>query len=84
MILRPGHRARVAMSFGKRALSYWDTPHARWRVAPGCYRLMVGRSSRDILLRAVLAVGGASCPGAVGQGPGGGGGGEPEDPGLRR
>ena len=34
-------------------------------MAPGCYGVMVGRSSRDIDQQATLAVGNASCPGAA-------------------
>jgi hypothetical protein len=36
-----------------------------WRIAPGCYRVLVGRSSREIEQRAVIAVRGARCPGAA-------------------
>ena len=32
-----------------------------WAVAPDCYRVMVGRSSRDIRLEGVVAQGGALC-----------------------
>jgi beta-glucosidase len=59
--LRRESSTRVAFAIDRRALSYWNTAAGGWRVAPGCYRVMVGRSSRAILRRATLAVGGASC-----------------------
>lgn len=61
--LRPGRGTAVAFKLGRRAFAYWDTPHKRWRVAPGCYGVMVGRSSRKIVQRATIAVGGATCAG---------------------
>jgi beta-glucosidase len=64
--LAPGARGRAEFELDRRALSYWDTSVRDWRVAPGCYRLFVGRSSRDTVARETLAVDGASCgPGAV-------------------
>jgi beta-glucosidase len=59
------HRRRtVTFKLGRRAFAYWDTPGHRWRVAPGCYGVMVGRSSRNIVQRTTIAVGGAACRGA--------------------
>ena len=49
--LRPGARRRVRFTLDDRALSYWDTGASAWRVAPGCYRLLVGSSSRNLPLR---------------------------------
>src|SRR5439155_3348862 len=63
--LDPGQTGRVTMRVDQRALSYWDVDSDDWQVAPGCYGVMVGRSSRDIVQRATLAVGGARCPGAA-------------------
>ncbi|HEY1594064.1 MAG TPA: glycoside hydrolase family 3 C-terminal domain-containing protein [Thermoleophilaceae bacterium] len=62
--LAPGESRRVTFAITPRDLSYWDTGAGDWRIAPGCYGVMVGRSSRDIVRRATLAVG-ASCPGAA-------------------
>ena len=45
-----------------RALSYWHEGSRRWRVAAGCYGVQVGRSSRDIRLRGVLAIRATTCP----------------------
>ena len=47
----PGAAKRVRFRLGRRAFSYWDTPADRWKVAPGCYRIAVGESSRDLPLR---------------------------------
>ena len=63
MSLRPGARARVTFPLSSRALSYWDARHDRWVVAPGCYRIMLGSSSRDIAARARLALRGGRCTG---------------------
>ena len=43
------------------ALSYWDTPSGRWRVAPGCYRVMLGHSSRNIVRQIIMPFAGGSC-----------------------
>jgi beta-glucosidase len=57
--LRPGQSARVRFPVDARALSSWDA--GAWRVVPGCHRVKVGRSSRDLPLRGLLAVGGQRC-----------------------
>lgn len=61
LALEPGARRRVTFRLDRRALSYWNVQAHGWAVAPGCYRVMVGRSSRDIRLRGAFAVGGARC-----------------------
>jgi hypothetical protein len=55
----------VSFPIDQRSLSYWDTSAQAWKVASGCYRVMVGHSSRDIALQGTIAVGAASCPGAL-------------------
>ena len=58
----PSGRSRgLSFVLNDRDFSFWDADRNRWRVAPGCYRLMVGSSSRDIRLRAVLARRGTGC-----------------------
>ena len=56
LALRPGRARRVSFRLDRRALSYWDRGSSRWRVAGGCYRVMVGRSSRDIRLRGAFGI----------------------------
>jgi beta-glucosidase len=63
--LQAGESRTVTMTLGQRAFSYWGT--GGWTVAKGCYRIMVGSSSRDIAQQKVVSVGGASCPGAAAQ-----------------
>jgi hypothetical protein len=48
-----------------RSFAYWSPAAGGWRVAPGCYRVMVGRSSRDVPLAATVAVGQVTCAGAI-------------------
>ena len=62
--LAPGQSARVSFPLDARALSYWEASANNWRVAAGCYGVMVGSSSRDLPLAGVLSVNGATCPGA--------------------
>jgi beta-glucosidase len=56
-----GRSRRLTFVLNDRDLSFWDADTNRWRVAPGCYRVMVGSSSRDIRLHTVLARRGAGC-----------------------
>jgi beta-glucosidase len=64
LTLAPGHSARVGFPLDTRALAYWNTATGRWSVAAGCDPVMVGSSSRELPLKGLLAVNGASCPGA--------------------
>jgi beta-glucosidase len=63
--LRPGRRTRIHFQLGARAFSFWNARRDRWQAAPGCYGVLLGRSSRDIVARATIAVSGAHCPGAA-------------------
>jgi beta-glucosidase len=62
--LDPGASGRVSIALDQRAFSYWDAGRHEWRVAPGCYRVMAGRSSADLPLKGVIAAG-AHCAGAL-------------------
>ena len=48
----PSGRSRdLTFVLEDRDFAVWDVDTHRWRVAPGCYRVMLGSSSRDIRLR---------------------------------
>ena len=51
----------MTFSLEDRDFSYWDVRRHAWRVAAGCYRILVGSSSRDIRLEDVIARGSAGC-----------------------
>ena len=55
--LRPGETKRVSFRLDDRAFSYWSSA-GRWEVAPGCYRIGVGASSRELPLQGVVGPGG--------------------------
>jgi beta-glucosidase len=61
--LAPGQSQRVSLPLAARAFSYWSDAANGWRVAPGCDKIAVGSSSRELPLAGAIAVGGASCPG---------------------
>jgi beta-glucosidase len=63
--LAPGETRRVSFALDRRAFSYWYTGEAAWRVAPGCYRILAGSSSRDLPLEETLALSDASCDSAA-------------------
>jgi hypothetical protein len=65
--LNPGESKTVTMKLDRRSFSYWDSGAGGWTVAKGCYRIMVGSSSRDIAQQGRVAVGGAKCSGALAQ-----------------
>jgi beta-glucosidase len=51
--LDAGETATVSFELDERAFSYWDSG---WRADPGTYRILVGRSSRDIRLEEEVAL----------------------------
>src|SRR5262249_19145890 len=52
--LRPGETKRVSISLDGRAFSYYDAEAKQWRVDPGEFEILVGRSSQQIELRGKL------------------------------
>jgi beta-glucosidase len=60
--LPPGRSETMSFPLDERAFSYWDVGTGGWRVAPGCYGVFVGSSSRDLPLQGAISRGGASCP----------------------
>lgn len=52
--LDPGKSKRVRFRLNRRAFAHWDSDGDRWKVAPGCARVLVGSSSRKTPLRALL------------------------------
>ena len=49
--LKPGKSKRVRFSLDTRALSYWNVSAHGWKVHPGCFKVMVGKSSRNLPLK---------------------------------
>ena len=60
--LAAGASGHVHLELDARAFAYWSTAANDWRVAPGCYQILLGRSSRDIVATASVPLGGGSCP----------------------
>ncbi|MFG2086235.1 MULTISPECIES: beta-glucosidase [unclassified Spirillospora] len=46
--LAPGESTRVTFPLSPRSFAYWNEGAKAWKVADGCYRVMVGSSSREI------------------------------------
>ncbi len=59
--LAPGERRSLRFELSARDLSYWDEEQAGWVLAPGCYRVMLGHSSRDLPLQGSVPLGGGVC-----------------------
>jgi beta-glucosidase len=54
--LAPDRARRVRFELDRRALSYWNANADRWKLAKGCVRVLIGRSSRRTPLESTLAV----------------------------
>jgi beta-glucosidase len=54
--LQPGETGHVRLELNARDFSYWNTKDHRWAILPGVYKMMVGSSSRDILLRGQVSI----------------------------
>jgi beta-glucosidase len=53
-----GEARRVHFRLGRRAFAHWD---GGWQVAPGCYTVLAGSSSRALPLHRRVALGGGAC-----------------------
>lgn len=81
--LDPGQARRVTAELGPDDLSYFDVEAGGWRVAPGCYTIELGYSSRNLVDEAVLPVEAecaAAAPSARGPQPPGQGAESPAQP----
>jgi beta-glucosidase len=52
--LEPGDTIDVSLAIEDRDLAYWDEAGGGWTIEPGRFEILIGRSSRDIRLRASL------------------------------
>jgi uncharacterized RDD family membrane protein YckC len=59
--LAPGASRVVKIRLDSRAFSYWSEATDAWQVAPGCYRLDIGTSSRNAVLSSQRAMAGGRC-----------------------
>jgi beta-glucosidase len=56
ILLQPGQTLPVQLTLNKRSFSYWDILSNSWTVVPGTYQIMVGDSSRNILLQSQITI----------------------------
>jgi beta-glucosidase len=61
LALAAGQSLDVSFALDQRSFSYWDVASSSWQVAPGCYGVQVGASSRNLPLQGLIARGGAAC-----------------------
>lgn len=54
--LEPGESRKVVFVLDKRAFAYWNIPLHDWHVASGEYEIMIGKSSRDIVLNKSIQI----------------------------
>lgn len=54
MRLTPGQTGHYSVSLDTRAFEHWDTTIHNWAITPGSYQIMVGTSSRDIVLTGAI------------------------------
>jgi len=56
ILLQPGQTLPVQLTLNQRSFSYWDILSNSWKVVPGTYQIMVGNSSRNILLQSQITI----------------------------
>ncbi|MBU6410440.1 MAG: glycoside hydrolase family 3 C-terminal domain-containing protein, partial [Verrucomicrobia bacterium] len=54
--LKPGQTRHVCLKLEPESFAHWDTQAGGWRIAPGTYGILIGQSSRDIVLRGQVTV----------------------------
>jgi len=53
--LQPGETRRVSVELDRRSFAYYDVETRAWRVTPGTFEILIGRSSKDIVLKGSLS-----------------------------
>ena len=61
VFLKPGESKEVTLTLGRKQLEIYAPAMKKWVVEPGCYDIMVGRSSRDIVLEDTVQVHSSEC-----------------------
>ncbi|MEH7158739.1 glycoside hydrolase family 3 C-terminal domain-containing protein [Neobacillus drentensis] len=56
VFLQPGEEKTVTFELGKRAFAYYNVKLKEWHVETGTFEILVGKSSRNILLRDTVDV----------------------------
>jgi len=54
--LQPGEVRDVTLELPPESFRHWEEKTASWQVAPGTYRVFVGRSSRDVVWEGTIPV----------------------------
>ncbi|WP_123041138.1 beta-glucosidase [Cohnella candidum] len=54
--LQPGEKKSVSFTLDKRSFAFYDVSLKDWRVETGDFEILVGRSSRDIVLSSLISV----------------------------
>lgn len=54
--LQPGERKTVHFTLAKRAFAYWNTTLSDWHAQSGEYKLLIGKSSRAIVLEKAVTI----------------------------
>jgi beta-glucosidase len=60
--LKPGADTAVELRIDPRLLGVFSTADHAWRVAPGTYKIMVGRSAADLTLETSVQLAGRKLP----------------------
>ncbi len=56
VFLRPGQSKRVHLKLDPGSLRCWDTHKGEWSILSGKYRIMIGSSSREIVLKGYVSI----------------------------
>jgi beta-glucosidase len=56
VFLKKGESKRIEIELTKKDFAYWDVKTHDWKTEPGEFEILIGTSSRDILLRGKLAL----------------------------
>lgn len=59
--LAPGESRTITLRLDRRSFAYWSNAANTWRIQPGCYRIVIGTSSRHRVLGARRGFNGGTC-----------------------
>jgi beta-glucosidase len=54
--LKKGEKKTIEFKLTERAFAFWDSVSKDWKLEPGEFEILIGKSSKDIILKKIINI----------------------------